>query len=132
MVASDEPALAVHLPNDVRAPAAAREVLRGALPTSARDGIGQIIELLTDELVSNVVCHVGAPMQLRAFRDPSSVRIEVDDPSTECPVLQRPEPLDDHGRGILLIETLATVWGVDLREDGKTVWFEIETPPLDG
>jgi anti-sigma regulatory factor (Ser/Thr protein kinase) len=132
MVASDEPALAVDLPNDVRAPAAAREVLRSALPTSARDGIGQIIELLTDELVSNVVRHVGAPMQLRAYRDPSSVRIEVDDPSTDPPRLQRPDPGDDHGRGILLVETLATVWGVDLREDGKTVWFEIETPPLDG
>jgi hypothetical protein len=126
MVALDGPALSVDLPNDKRAPAAAREFLRAALPTWTLDGTEKVIELLTDELVGNVVRHVGAPMQLRAYGHPSSVRIEVDDPSTERPVLQDPDPLADHGRGILLIAALATKWGIDVRGDGKTVWFEID------
>ena len=54
------------------------------------------------------------------------MRIEVDDPSTEPPVLQNPDPLDERGRGILLVESLATSWGVDIHETGKTVWFEID------
>ena len=39
---------------------------------------------------------------------------------------QDPDPWQDHGRGILLVESLATTWGVDLRDDGKCVWFEID------
>ena len=116
----DEPTSSVDLRSDVGAPGAAREFLRNTLQTWCLDGFGDVAELLTDELVSNVVRHVGAPMQLRAVRYPSSIRIEVDDPSTEPPVRQ------DHGRGILLVESLATGWGVELRDDGKTVWFEID------
>jgi anti-sigma regulatory factor (Ser/Thr protein kinase) len=116
----------VDLVSDVSAPGVAREFLRDTLQTWRLDGFGDVAELLTDELVSNVVRHVGAPMQLRASRRPASIRIEVDDSSTEPPVRQDPNPLQDHGRGILLVEALATVWGVELRENGKTVWFEID------
>jgi anti-sigma regulatory factor (Ser/Thr protein kinase) len=116
----------VDLASDTEAPGAAREFLREALRTWRLDGFGDVTELLADELVSNVVRHVGAPMQLRASRRPSSIRIEVDDPSTEPPVRQDPDPWQDHGRGILLVDSLATTWGVELRDDGKCVWFEID------
>ncbi len=122
----DGPMSSVDLMSEPGAPGAAREFLRSTLQTWRLDGFGDVAELLADELVSNVVRHVGAPMQLRAVRHPSSIRIEVDDPSTEPPVRQDPDPLQDHGRGILLVESLATVWGVELRDDGKTVWFEID------
>ena len=65
-------------------------------------------------------------MQLRITRGPTAVRIEVDDPSSTVPVQQDPDPMEDHGRGIFLVETLATSWGVEVRDDGKTVWFEID------
>jgi anti-sigma regulatory factor (Ser/Thr protein kinase) len=90
------------------------------------DRIAEVAELLTDELVSNVVRHVGAPMLLRITRGPTAVRIEVDDPSSIVPVQQDPDPMEDHGRGIFLVETLASSWGVEVRDDGKTVWFEID------
>jgi anti-sigma regulatory factor (Ser/Thr protein kinase) len=121
----------IDLVSDRGAPGAAREFLRSTLETWRLDGFGDVTELLTDELVSNVVRHVGAPMQLRAARHGSSIRIEVDDPSTDAPVRQDPDPTQDHGRGILLVESLATVWGVELRDDGKTVWFEIDVETAD-
>jgi hypothetical protein len=32
----------------------------------------------------------------------------------------------EHGRGVLLVDALATRWGVDQRAGGKTVWFELD------
>jgi anti-sigma regulatory factor (Ser/Thr protein kinase) len=115
-------------PGVATAPTTARAFLRAALGTWELDGFGEVTELLTSELVTNVVRHVGAPMTLRARFDTSSsrIRVEVDDPSTAPPVLRHPEPNEDNGRGILFIDSLADAWGADIRPDGKTVWFELD------
>lgn len=116
---------AIALPSDPRAARTARGFVREALRAWQVDGSPELAELLTDELVSNVVAHVGRPMEVRVRRDGSTVRIEVEDDSTERPVLRHPDELDEHGRGILFVETLATDWGVDVHDAGKTIWFEI-------
>jgi hypothetical protein len=115
-------------PGVATAPTTARAFLRATLGTWQLDGFGEVTELLTSELVSNVVRHVGAPMTLRARFDTSAarIRVEVDDPSTDSPVLRHPEPNEDGGRGILFIDTLADAWGTDIRAGGKTVWFELD------
>jgi anti-sigma regulatory factor (Ser/Thr protein kinase) len=116
-----------HLPSSPEAPQLARAFLRNALQTWQLDGFGEITELLTSELVTNVVVHVGSPITLRTFRNPDSLRIEVDDASTDPPVLEHPGTGDDHGRGILLVDSLADGWGTDIGADGKRVWFELHT-----
>lgn len=116
----------IQLASSERAPQQARAFLRDALETWKLDGFGHVTELLADELVCNVVRHVGKSMQLRAVRGPSAIKIEVEDPSTELPVVRTPEPYEERGRGILLVDSLATAWGVEVRDDGKTVWFEID------
>ena len=116
-----------HLPSSPDAPQLAREFLRTALHTWALDGLGEITELLTSELVTNVVVHVGGPLTLRTSCDAGLLRVEVDDASTEPPVLQHPVAGEDHGRGILLVDTLADCWGTDIGNDGKRVWFELST-----
>jgi len=70
--------------------------------------------------------HVGQPMTVRAIRTPTRIRVEVDDSSPEPPVLQRPGPETTRGRGIMLLDALSTAWGTDLRDTGKTVWFELD------
>jgi hypothetical protein len=55
------------------------------------------------------------------------VRVEVDDGSGDLPELRHPASDEVHGRGILLVESLATRWGVLPRAAGKTVWFEVGT-----
>jgi len=101
--------------------------LRDALETWALDGFGAVTEVLADELVANVVRHVHAPMTFRACRLPGSIRVEVDDPSSDPPVQREPDPLSESGRGLLLLSALADEWGVThYRDDGKTVWFEID------
>jgi anti-sigma regulatory factor (Ser/Thr protein kinase) len=120
------PRVETHFPGTVEAPQSARAFLRAALQTWQLDGLGDVTELLTDELVANVVRHVGSPMTVRATSDGGTIRVEVDDPSTEPPLLQHPESDDARGRGILLVDALATQWGTDIGPHGKTVWFEID------
>ena len=114
------------LPSSTNSPQLARAFLRSTLETWKLDGFGDVTELLVTELVANVVTHVGAPMTLRVQRSPSTMRVEIDDPSTEVPVVRHPDPAEEHGRGVLLVDQLANAWGVDPRGDGKTVWFEID------
>src|SRR5436190_15595361 len=126
MVCGATPRMRRQFPGVPTASTSARAFLRAALQTWELDGLGEVTELLTSELVSNIVRHVGSAMTVRALRQPSRIRLEVDDPNPEPPVLKRPEPRDPRGRGILLVDTLADNWGTEVSDDGKTVWFEID------
>ncbi|HEY3671860.1 MAG TPA: ATP-binding protein [Acidimicrobiia bacterium] len=113
------------LPSSVTSPQLARAFLRATLETWKLDGFGAVTELLATELVANVVTHVGTPMTLRVCRGTSTVRVEIEDPSPEVPVVRHPDAADEHGRGVLLVDRLANAWGIEPRPDGKTVWFEL-------
>ena len=115
------------LPSSLDAPMMARAFLRAALETWRLDGFGEITELLASELVSNVVVHVGAPMTLRVSKGPSSIRVDVEDPSSMLPELRHPHVDEEHGRGVLFISELADDWGAERNDGGKTVWFELDT-----
>jgi anti-sigma regulatory factor (Ser/Thr protein kinase) len=115
------------LPSSFDAPMIARGFLRSALETWRLDGFGQITELLASELVSNVVVHVGAPMTIRISRGASSIRVDVEDPSSTLPELRHPDVEEEHGRGVLFVSELANDWGAERNERGKTVWFELDT-----
>ncbi len=54
------------------------------------------------------------------------MRVEIDDPSPQVPVVRHPDAVDEHGRGVLLVDQLANAWGVEPHDDGKTVWFELD------
>jgi anti-sigma regulatory factor (Ser/Thr protein kinase) len=114
------------LPSSVSSPQLARAFLRSTLATWNLDGFGSVTELLVTELVANVVTHVGAAMTLRVSRGPARMRVEIDDASTEMPVVRHPDAAEEHGRGVLLVDQLANDWGVEQHDDGKTVWFELD------
>jgi hypothetical protein len=78
------------------------------------------------------VCHGGPPWEVRARRGAAGVRIEVDDASTEVPVLRDPDRMDEHGRGVMLVEQLASDWGVEVHDAGKTIWFELSVATANG
>ncbi|MFC6046092.1 ATP-binding protein [Nocardioides hankookensis] len=83
--------------------------------------------LLATELVTNAVEHGRGDAQLDAAVQDDVIRLEVTDSSTVVP---RPNTgvsdLDERGRGLLLIDALASRWGVQPRQDGKTVWCELD------
>jgi anti-sigma regulatory factor (Ser/Thr protein kinase) len=92
------------------------------------DEVAGDVELLASELVANAVLHGGGPVTVGLERSAHLVRVEVSDTSSELPALQPPEDLlAERGRGFLLVDRLATRWGFERRrDDGKTVWFEVE------
>ena len=115
------------LPPTPTAPSLVRGWLRATLHTWNLDGFGHVTELLSTELVANVVDHVREPMSVRIFRHPTFIRVEVDDPSSETPTLHRPSANDDRHRGMFIVESFSNRWGtIGHRDDGKTVWFEID------
>ena len=85
-------------------------------------------ELLTSELVSNAVRHAELdPSQeivVRIVAD-GNVRVEVADPGPPFHADLREPSTDSSGWGLLLLDEIATSWGVELEGSGKRVWFEV-------
>jgi anti-sigma regulatory factor (Ser/Thr protein kinase) len=86
---------------------------------------GGVVERLAGELVTNVVRHAASPFTVIVRYGGHLVRVEVGDGSRALPEA-RPASLDDEsGRGLLLLEALASGWGVTPTLTGKRVWFEV-------
>jgi anti-anti-sigma factor len=108
------------------APAAARlyvrDVLRYWQLALPGDEVIYVAELLADELVTNAVVHARTPLRLRLELRGDLLHVAVRDGSPRLlrPVLDGPEL--EGGRGLGLVERLATAWGVRQHPDGKTVW----------
>jgi hypothetical protein len=66
---------------------------------------------------------------LRLRRGMETIWVEVFDPDLRLPRLRTAGATDEGGRGLYLVEQLATRWGSRPTPEGKAVWFEI---PLDG
>jgi anti-sigma regulatory factor (Ser/Thr protein kinase) len=95
----------------------------------ADDGVeASVIELavlLVSELVTNAFVHARGVICLTVHTDAHWVRIEVEDQGGGRPV-RRSATLDQvDGRGLLVVDQLATDWGTERRATHKVVWFEI-------
>ena len=106
----------------------ARRALRQLLDRAAVDEeTRETAVLLANELVTNAVEHSNGSAYLDAAVQPRAIRLAVTDSSTVVP---RPNTgvgdLDERGRGLLLIDALASRWGVQSQPDGKTVWCELD------
>ena len=120
------------LPGDVSTPAAARRFVRAALDSVDADPVVvETAELLTTELVTNTIVHVGCKSQLFIRAAGGSVRVEVTDPDDHLPAMAPPDPEAPAGRGLLIVNGLASAWGAERTIGGKTVWFEL-SPLTDG
>ena len=83
--------------------------------------------LLTSELVTNAVLHARTALTLAAEIDTDRLHVEVGDGSAEPPRLGHPDCRALGGRGLHMIEQLASRWDTNQVAGGKTVWFEIDT-----
>ncbi|EMD25923.1 ATP-binding protein [Amycolatopsis azurea] len=115
--------LALDVGGDLGELARVRAWARAELGDVTEAGLTDVI-LVLDELVSNALRHGERARQVRLLRRPGRLRIEVDD-AGRTPATPRP-PSETGGRGLSLIDACAAAWGQDLREDGKTVWAELD------
>jgi|SRR6478609_1981861 len=83
--------------------------------------------LLTSELVVNAAKHGKGEVTLEVVLQDKVLRVAVTDGGPGDPIPQHgDEQLHELGRGLALVEDLATRWGVaPSGAVGKTVWFEL-------
>ncbi|MEO7371135.1 MAG: ATP-binding protein [Ilumatobacteraceae bacterium] len=86
--------------------------------------------LCLSEVVTNAVLHAGPPIVVEGGLIDKSVRVEVTDGSPDAPVQRQPGRLSPTGRGLNLLDSLTSSWGVEVTGNGKTVWFEISGAPV--
>ncbi|WP_031509869.1 ATP-binding SpoIIE family protein phosphatase [Streptomyces megasporus] len=85
--------------------------------------------LATSELVANSLQHGTPPMCLRLRRTNRRLIIEVTDGDDHLPRRRRAEPVDETGRGISIVATIASAWGSRRTPGGgKAVWCEFVLP----
>ncbi|GAA3096646.1 ATP-binding protein [Streptomyces rectiviolaceus] len=116
--------------SDLRAVPEVRGALRELLRSWGRPGRSEIAELLTSELVTNALVHTDRDAILTATVRPGRLRVEVRDFVGRRPKLCVPDADGStHGRGLMLVQSLADAWGVRAHGVGKVVWFELDGGP---
>jgi anti-sigma regulatory factor (Ser/Thr protein kinase) len=116
----------VKLRRDPTSAALARRFVGRALVDGRCDDQEDIVVLLANELVTNAILHTGSDFDVVVDIEPQRVRVEVRDGSTHRPTRHDRGPRSTSGRGLALVEALASSWGVErIPGDGKSVWFEV-------
>ncbi len=116
-----------HTPDD---PRRARSFVESHLTDVPSDVCGDAL-LLVSELVTNAVRHGRAPAHLDLTVEADVIRVSVHDSAPELPKERTPGLGDFSGRGLVIVATLASSWGVEVvgapddGEVGKRVWFEL-------
>ena len=132
------PESSVTLPPVVDAPAQARDWVLARLGAWGVDGCDGTVALLVSELVTNVVqhAHTSLDISLAMRDDPATIEVAVQDHAAlQTRTITRmlygapEEPLTEHGRGLVVVGTLADVWGVAATPTGKNVWFRLRSKP---
>jgi anti-sigma regulatory factor (Ser/Thr protein kinase) len=81
---------------------------------------------LVSELATNAVIHARTPYTIVvSSSEGDTIRVGVHDFSAVIP-RRRGYGLDaTTGRGLRLVATIASTWGIEAQPDGKVVWFEV-------
>lgn len=135
MAVNEDPSIT--LPADGASVGLARDFVAGAVADHVDDPADVL--LMTSELVSNVIGHVGSEVTITVRRGPL-VRIEIHNHEAATEAFRdllhhssRPAPDSPTGRGLHFVRSLASRVGLD--DDpggGKVVWFEWDHPAVAG
>jgi anti-sigma regulatory factor (Ser/Thr protein kinase) len=113
------------LPAEPAAVSEARSVVRLSLTSTDQDLV-ELVVLLADEVVTNAVVHGAGPIDLAVDANEERVKVMVGDRSEVPPLPRRAALYAEDGRGLSIVEAIASRWGVSATEVGKSVWFEID------
>jgi anti-sigma regulatory factor (Ser/Thr protein kinase) len=112
------------------APRRARRAVQDLLGDDASIQVIRDAILLTSELVTNAIEHSSGGCEVSASFDRRRcvIRVEVSDRSTVKPSPRTNATMEDlGGRGLLIVDRVASRWGSTAAAAGKSVWFEIDS-----
>jgi DNA-binding NarL/FixJ family response regulator len=119
--------VSVDLERSKESPRAARALVRSLVDPRDAELLATV-ELLVTELVTNSVVHATSAPRVEVELHRDRVRVAVHDADPTMPRQRVPDEERPGGRGILLLDRLASRWGAEPTGDGKVVWFEIDRP----
>lgn len=109
-------------------PQARKAAVQAYAPYSWIDG--SLVALLVSEAVTNAVLHADGPDLFLLCHSPSpvdgSVQVEVHDRSATPPRHRTAAERDEHGRGLALLDHLATTWRTERTAAGKSLIFTLD------
>jgi anti-sigma regulatory factor (Ser/Thr protein kinase) len=86
------------------------------------------IKLVTSELITNAVVHTEGFITVGLYLSENRLLLVVHDGNPEPPRRQNTTEDDEGGRGLVLVEFLATRHGWEPTNHGKKVWAEFVVP----
>ena len=122
-IAVSDPSFHVDLDAKPVAARAARRFVAEHVGEAGEDGS---LALLTSEVVTNGVLHARTHLRLGVTTGADHILVTCgDDDTSGSLVIPPPNNRRPTGRGLMLVDTLASEWGVETRDTGKTVWFTL-------
>ncbi|SFC40086.1 ATP-binding protein [Streptomyces aidingensis] len=126
-------------PNAADTAKVARDHVAGLLSHAGRPGpAAEVARLLVSEIVTNVYRHTAVQLvTVTTTIRPEAVMVAVHDTSPRAvPMMRRVPAEEEGGRGLRLVQELASAWGFALHggsgggsgATGKSVWFELRSP----
>jgi anti-sigma regulatory factor (Ser/Thr protein kinase) len=108
----------------------ARLFVKEALDEHDLEHLADEVLLVVSELATNAAVHARTPFTVSAAGNTSMLFVRVRDRSPITPVIHDGEPTGGRamaapavgGRGLLLVDSVSSSWGVDRGAAGKTVW----------
>jgi anti-sigma regulatory factor (Ser/Thr protein kinase) len=130
------PVVRVELPATLTAPRQARAAVRDALAAWGLTSISSDAELIASELTANAAEHgdgqpIGLVIRPHTAGGRRGVLCQVTDTSPARPQLSAARPDSERGRGLRIVQALATSSGITTSPAGKTAWFTL-TPGTPG
>jgi anti-sigma regulatory factor (Ser/Thr protein kinase) len=119
----------VDIPATARGVAAARHVVTVLLPSwDLPDELCGDAELIVSELVTYAYRHAPGTdsFELALDRRTDGIRLSLADGSSIRPLISELSTTAPSGRGMTIVERLASRWGADDYRGGKRVWVDLD------
>lgn len=112
----------------IAAPLAARSFVASTLRGHGAHDVDDAL-LATSELATNAATHAHSPFEVRILEEDHMIRIEVEDDDGSLPQIQPGSSDRRGGRGLAIVASIASEWGVLDRAPahGKVVWCLLPT-----
>ena len=108
-------------------PRRARRFVEAALSDWARDDIVDSCLLVVGELTTNAIRHARSDFTVSLTRAEDAIEITVGDSSDRQPQVRDPDVAEIGGRGLRIVDAIATRWGHHVVDGGKLVWAHVPT-----